>query len=285
MALAAGAAQAQELDRIRAAGKIVVAHRESSFPFSYLDDNNRPVGYAMDICMHLVNAVRAQLKQPELPVEYLLVSSASRVPDIAARKASLECGSTTNTASRREQVDYTIPHFISSARFLVRKGAGIARIEDLAGKRVISTKGTTSLTEFRRRDKELSLNAKVLEADDHAAAFNAVVQGKADAFVMDDVLLFGQRALAAKPDDYEVVGKPLTIEPYAIMLAKNEPAFKALVGDEIRRLIRTGEMQRLYAKWFEAPVPPTGVNMQMPMSFLLRDSFKFPSERVGDLEE
>ena len=286
MTAAAGAVQAQvpELDRIRQAGKIVVAHRESSFPFSYLDDRQRPVGYAMDICMHIVNAVRAQLKLPDLPVEYLLVTSASRVPDIAAHKASLECGSTTNNASRREQVDYTIPHFVSSARFLVKKGAGIARIEDLAGKRVISTKGTTSLTEFRRRNKELTLNATVLEADDHADAFAAVVAGKADAFVMDDVLLFGQRALAAKPDDYVVVGKPLTIEPYAIMLPKNEPAFKALAGEEIRRLIRSGEMQRLYTQWFESPVPPKGVNMQMPMSFLLRDSFKFPSERVGDLQ-
>ena len=279
-----GAVSADELDRIRQAGKIVVAHRESSFPFSYLDDAKRPVGYAMDLCSRLVAAIRARLSQPDLPVEYLLVTSSSRVPAIAEGKASLECGSTTNTAERRRQVDYTVPHFVSSARFLVKTQAGIARIEDLAGKRVISTKGTTSLAVFKTRDKELHLNATVLEADDHAAAFAAVVEGKADAFVMDDVLLFGQRALAAKPDDYVVVGKPLTIEPYAIMLPRNEPAFKALVGEEMRRLIRTGELQRLYTQWFERPVPPKGVNMQMPMPFLLRDSLKFPSERVGDLD-
>lgn len=283
-AAAMGAAQAEELERIRQAGKIVVAHRESSFPFSYIDADKRPVGYAMDICAHLVDAVRTHLKLPQLPVQYLLVSSASRVSDIAGNKASLECGSTTNTAERRKQVDYTVPHFISSTRFLVKAGSRIQRIEDLAGKRVISTKGTTSLTEFRRRDKELGLKATVLEADDHAAAFVAVAEGRADAFVMDDVLLYGQRALAPKPEDFVVVGKPLTIEPYAIMLPKNEPAFRALIGEEMRRLIRTGRMQQLYTQWFERPVPPNGVNMRMPISFLLRDSFKFPSERVGDLE-
>ena len=237
----------------------------------------------MDICARLVNAIRAQLKMPDLRVEYLLVTPASRVPDIVAHKASRECGSTTNTAERRQSVDYTVPHFISSTRFLVKKASGIERIEDLAGKRVISTKGTTSLTVFQRRNKELNLNATVLEAEDHTGAFAAVAQGKADAFVMDDVLLFGQRALADKPDEYVVVGKPLTIEPYAIMLAKGDPAFRTLLGEEMRRLIRTGEIQGLYTRWFERPVPPAGVNMQMPMSFLLRDSFKYPSERVGDL--
>lgn len=281
----AAASAAAELDRIRQAGKIVVAHRESSIPFSYLDANQRPVGYSMDICARVVNAIRAQLKMPDLPVEYLMVTASTRVPAIASHKASLECGSTTNTAERRKQVDYTIPHFISLSRFLVKKASGIQRIEDLAGKRVVSTKGTTSLTVFRRLDKELGLRATVQEADDHAAAFAAVAKGEADAFVMDDVLLYGLRAVAAKPDDFVVVGKPLTIEPYAIMLPKDEPAFKALVGDEIRRLIRTGEIYQLYTKWFERPVPPKGVVMQMPMSFLLRDSFKFPSEKVGDLVE
>ena len=281
--LGAATAHSQELERIRQAGKIVIAHRESAFPFSYLNDSKRPVGYSMDICARLVNAIRAQLKMPDLRVEYLLVTPASRVPEIVAHKASLECGSTTNTAERRQSVDYTVPHFISSTRFLVKKASGIERIEDLAGKRVISTKGTTSLTVFQRRNKELNLNATVLEAEDHTGAFAAVAQGKADAFVMDDVLLFGQRALADKPDEYVVVGKPLTIEPYAIMLAKGDPAFRTLLGEEMRRLIRTGEIQGLYTRWFERPVPPAGVNMQMPMSFLLRDSFKYPSERVGDL--
>ena len=279
----AAASAAAELDRIRQAGKIVVAHRESSIPFSYLDANQRPVGYSMDICARVVNAIRAQLKMPDLPVEYLMVTASTRVPAIASHKASLECGSTTNTAERRKQVDYTIPHFISSSRFLVKKASGIQRIEDLAGKRVVSTKGTTSLTVFRRLDKELGLRATVQEADDHAAAFAAVAKGEADAFVMDDVLLYGQRAIAAKPDDFVVVGKPMTIEPYAIMLPR-DAALKKVVDDEMRRIIQSGEINTLYAKWFQAPIAPRGINLGLPMPYMLRDAFKYPSDRVGDLD-
>jgi ABC-type amino acid transport substrate-binding protein len=272
------------LDQIRSSQAITIAHRDSSIPFSYLDIDQKPVGYAMDLCLKVVDALKRELKLPALRVNYLSVTSATRIPSIAQGKAAMECGSTTNTAERRKQVDYTIAHFISSARFLVRKDSGVNRIEDLMSRTVVSTKGTTNIKTLARLDAELSLNMKVLEAADHAEAFGMVAQKKADAFAMDDVLLFGLRANAAQPDAFAVIGKPMTIEPYAIMLPKNDVAFKKLVDTEMRRIILSGEINPLYRKWFEQPIPPKGINLNLPMPFMLRDSFKFPSDKVGELE-
>lgn len=288
LGLAATAAHAterttDELARIRDAREIVLAHRDASIPFSYLDDRRQPIGYSMDVCMKLVDAVRRELKLPALAVRHLAVTSASRIPAIAEGRASLECGSTTNNAERRRRVDYTIAHFISAARFAVRTRSGIQTLEDLTGKAVVSTRGTTNIKTLQAVSEERLLKMKIMEADDHAAAFALVATGKADAFAMDDVLLYGLRANAAQPQDYSVIGKPMTIEPYAVMLPKGQPAFKKVIDDEMRRLIFTGELQQLYQKWFMSPIPPRGINLELPMSFMLKESFKFPSDKVGDL--
>jgi glutamate/aspartate transport system substrate-binding protein len=277
------AAMPDELEKIRGRGVIVVAHRDASIPFSYLDDKKQPVGYSMDLCMKLVEAVRRELKLQTLPVSYLGVTSATRIPAVAEGKASLECGSTTNNAERRQKVDYTIAHFISAARFIVRSNAGIEKLEDLTGKTVVSTRGTTNIKTLERINDERLLRMKIVQADDHAAAFAMVAAGKADAFAMDDVLLYGLRATATRPQDFSVIGKPMTIEPYAVMLPKNQPAFKKVIDNEMRKLIFTGELQKLYQKWFMAPIPPRGSNLELPMSFMLRESFKFPSDKVGEL--
>jgi len=288
LGLAATAAKASnpandELTRIRDAREIVLAHRDASIPFSYLDDRRQPIGYSMDLCMKLVDAVRRELKLPTLAVRHLAVTSATRIPAIAEGRASLECGSTTNNAERRRRVDYTIAHFISAARFAVRTRSGIQSLEDLTGKTVVSTRGTTNIKTLQAVSEERLLKMKIIEADDHAAAFAMVAAGKADAFAMDDVLLYGLRANAAQPQDYAVIGKPMTIEPYAVMLPKGQPAFKKVIDDEMRRLIFTGELQQLYQKWFMSPIPPRGINLELPMSFMLKESFKFPSDKVGDL--
>lgn len=274
---------ADELDKLRSAREIVIGHRDTSIPFSYLDDRKQPVGYSIDVCMKLVNAIQRELKLPSLPVKYLPVTSATRIPAIAEGKASLECGSTTNTAERRKEVDYTIAHFISVARFVVRSNSGIDKLEDLAGKTVVSTKGTTNLKTVQSINEERLLKMKILEATDHSEGFAMVANGKADAFALDDVLLYGLRANSARPQDFRVIGKPMTIEPYAVMLPKNQPAFKKVVDTEMRRLIFSGELQQLYLKWFMNPIPPRGINLELPMSFMLRESFKFPSDKVGDL--
>lgn len=270
------------LGQIRSRQEITIAHRDSSIPFSYLDAEQRPVGYAMDLCMKVVDALKRELKMPALKVNFLSVTSATRIPSIAQGKAAMECGSTTNTVERRKSVDYTIAHFISSARFLVRNDAGLLKLEDLNGRNVVSTKGSTNIKTLERINAERGLKMKVLEAADHAEAFGMVAQKKADAFAMDDVLLFGLRANSAQPEAFNVIGKPMTIEPYAIMLPKGDAAFKKLVDSEMRRIILSGEINAIYRKWFEQPIPPKGINLNLPMPYMLRDSFKFPSDKVGD---
>jgi ABC-type amino acid transport substrate-binding protein len=276
-------AKAGQLDTIRQSRAITVAHREASIPFSYFDDQKRPIGYAMDICAKIVSALERELKIPNLQVNYLPVTSASRLTAIAEGKAAMECGSTTNTAERRKLVDYTVAHFISSAKFLVRKDSGIEKLEDLTGKTVVSTKGTTNIKTLDRINTERLLNLKVLEAQDHSEAFGMVANKKADAFAMDDVLLFGLRANSADPAAFKVIGKPMTIEPYAIVLPKGDSAFKKVVDTEMRRMILSGEIYIIYRKWFEQPIAPKGINLALPMPYMLRDSFKYPSDKVADL--
>lgn len=283
LACACTVAQGGELEKIRASGEIVLAHRDASIPFSYLDADKQPVGYSMDLCLKIVEAVRRELKLPQLAVRYLPVTSASRIAAIAEGKASLECGSTTNNAERRKRVDYTIAHFISAARLLVRTGSGVERLEDLAGKTAVSTRGTTNIKLLQGANDERLLKMKILEAADHAEAFAMVGAGKADAFAMDDVLLFGLRANAPKPQDFQVVGKPMSIEPYAIMLPKGDAAFKKVVDAEMRRIIFSGELHPIYQRWFTQPIPPRGINLELPMSYMLKESFRFPSDKVGDL--
>jgi ABC-type amino acid transport substrate-binding protein len=225
-------------------------------------------------------AAARDLKLPGLQVAWLPVSAASRIPAIVDGKAQLECGSTTNTAKRREQVSFTIPHFISSARFLVRTESGISRIDDLRGKTVVSTKGTTNIRYLYEQDEQRTLRWKVLEADDHLQAFQLVETGKASAFEMDDVLLFGLRAESSHPDEFKIVGENLSVEPYAIMLPKGDREFKRLVDDEMLCIINSYEIFPLYKRWFGSPIPPKGRNLKLPMPFLLHDSLRFPSDQV-----
>jgi ABC-type amino acid transport substrate-binding protein len=274
---------AGQLDTIRDTRSISIAHRDASIPFSYLDAGQKPIGYAIDLCLKIVSAIEKELKITGLKINYLPVTSASRIATIAQGQAAMECGSTTNTAERRKQVDYTIAHFISSAKFLVRVDSGINKLEDLQGKKVASTKGTTNIKTLERINAERSLKLKIIEAQDHGEAFGMVASKQADAFAMDDVLLFGLRANSAKPTDFKVIGKPMTIEPYAIMLPKGDAAFKKLVDTEMRRIIVSGEINAIYRKWFEAPIAPKGINLALPMPYMLRDSFKYPSDKVADL--
>ncbi|QHI98943.1 transporter substrate-binding domain-containing protein [Xylophilus rhododendri] len=277
-------AAAATLENIRAAQEIVLAHRDASVPFSYLDQNRQPVGYAVDICLKLVEAVKRELALPNLAVKYLPVTSGNRIAAVAEGKAALECGSTTNNAERRKQVAFTIPHFISAVRLLVRSDSGFKSLDDMSGRTVTATTGTTTLPTLRRIDAEHDLRLKIVEAPDHAQAFGFLETGKADAFALDDVLLYGLRANSAKPQSWEVVGKAMSIEPYAIMLPPRDPAFKKVVDQEMRRLIASGEIQTLYRRWFQQPIPPKGINLELPMPAMLRDSFRYPSDKTGDLE-
>jgi ABC-type amino acid transport substrate-binding protein len=273
-------APAQVMERVKSGGKLVIAHREASVPFSYLDADKKPVGYAMDLCLKLADAVRKKAGVKELAVEYLMVTPANRIDTIAQGKADMECGSTTNNRERREKVAFTVPHFITGARMLVRASNQAERLEDLAGKTVVSTKGTTPLKAVSSANSERLMGLKVVEAPDHAKAVEMVEKGEAEAFVMDDVLLYGLAANRPDPKALKVVGKFLTTEPLAIMLPKNDPEFKKIIDEEMKRLIRSREIYPIYDKWFSQPIPPKNTALSLPVSYLLRDFWKYPTDVV-----
>lgn len=281
MPAAAQSGSTPVLQRIEQTGVLRIAHRESSVPFSFVADG-KPYGYAIDLCLRVADALRGALRLPGLKVEFVPVTPASRIAAIVDGKADLECGSTTNNRERRAQVAFTIPHYIAGSRMLVKTDSGIRKLGDLRGKTVVSTVGTTSLAVVRQINGSGAMQIHVVEAKDHAEAFAMVEQGKADAFVMDDVLLYGLRANARDPARYTVTNELLTIEPYAIMLSKQDAEFKRLVDKILVASIYSLDTQKLYKKWFQSPIPPQGVNLDIPMSYLLRDSFKFPSDKVAD---
>ncbi len=280
---APGAASAETgpvIDQLRAQQRIVLAHRESSIPFSYVGPDGRPVGYALDICKRLADALKVKLGLPVLDVVYRQVTPANRIEVIEKGEAHMECGSTTNNAARREKVAFTIPHFITGARFLVKADSPIDRIDHPALKRVVSTRNTTPLSAVRRVNAERALKIEVVEADDHEKAVQMVERGEADAFAMDDVLLFGLAANRPEPKALKVTGRFLTTEPLAIMLPKGDPAFKKLVDEEMRRLIQSREIYTIYQRWFEQPIVPSNRPLNLPVSYLLRDFWKYPSDQV-----
>jgi len=280
-ALAATSAQAGPvIDRIKAQGKIVIAHRESSVPLSYLDADKKPVGYAVDLCLKLADAVKKKLALPKLDVGYLAVNGASRIPSIVEGKADLECGSTTNNAERREKVAFTIPHYITGARYLVRSDSTVSELPGFEKKKLAITKGTTPLKAIDQANRERALYITIVETPDHAKAVELVEKGEVDGFAMDDVLLYGLRSERPQPEKLKVVGKFLTIEPLAIMLSKDDPEFKRIVDDEMKRLITSREAYAIYDKWFTKPIPPKGVSLNMPMNYLLRDFWKYPTDQV-----
>jgi glutamate/aspartate transport system substrate-binding protein len=268
------------LERVTAGGALVLAHRESSVPFSYLDADKKPVGYALDLCLKIAEAVRKKTGAKNMPVEYLPVTPANRIAMVEQGKADMECGSTTNNDERRQKVAFTIPHFITGARLLVKADSKIARLEDLEGKRLVSTKGTTPLKVAEKLGHERLMHLVIIEAADHAKAVEMVEKGEADAFVMDDVLLYGLASSRPNPAALKVVGKFLTTEPLAIMLPKNDPEFKKLVDEEMRRLVFSKEIYAIYDKWFMKPVPPNTTALNMSVSYLLKDFWKYPSDQV-----
>lgn len=268
------------IDRIRAQGSIVIAHRESSVPFSYVGPGQRPMGYALDICRKLALAVQTRLAMPDLAVAYRQVTPANRLEVIESGQAQFECGSTTNNAARRDKVAFTIPHFITGARLLVKASSPIDRLDHPDIRRVASTRNTTPLAAVKRVMAERALRFELIETEDHEKGVQMVERGEADAFVMDDVLLAGLASTRPDPRALKVVGRFLTTEPLAIMLPKGDAAFKKIADDEMRRLIFSRELNAIYQQWFEKPIPPANVSLNLPPSYLLRDLWKFPTDQV-----
>jgi glutamate/aspartate transport system substrate-binding protein len=268
------------IDRIKQGGKITLAHRESSVPFSYLLPDKKPVGYALDLCLRVVDAVRKKLEMKALAPEFMLVTPADRIATIAEGKADMECGSTTNNAERREKVAFTVPHYITGARYLVRADSTVVDLQGFERKKLVSTKGTTPLKAIEQANRERLLGITLLEAPDHAKAVEMVETGEADGFAMDEVLLYGLVAGRPDPGKLKVIGKFVTIEALAIMLPKNDPEFKQMVDEEMRRLIHSREAYAIYDKWFAKPIPPKNTPLNLPMNYLLKDFWKYPTDHV-----
>ncbi|APE49939.1 amino acid ABC transporter substrate-binding protein [Delftia sp. HK171] len=276
-----GVSTAGVLDKINAGGALVIAHRESSVPFSYIDTRSgKPVGYALDLCLRLAEAVRKQTGRKDMKVEFLMVTPANRMAVIEQGKADMECGSTTNNAQRRQTVAFTVPHFITGARMLVKAESTINAMEDLKGKKLVSTKGTSPMALVTQANRQRLMGITIVEAPDHARALEMVEKGEADAFVMDDVLLNGLAAARPDPRALKVVGKFLSTEPLAIMLPKADTAFKKLVDEEMKRIITSREIHPIYEKWFLQPIPPSSTNLNLPISYLLRDFWKYPTADI-----
>ncbi|MBK0115111.1 MULTISPECIES: amino acid ABC transporter substrate-binding protein [unclassified Delftia] len=276
-----GVSAAGVLDKVQAGGALVIAHRESSVPFSYIDTRSgKPVGYALDLCLRLAEAVRKQTGRKDMKVEFLMVTPANRMAAIEQGKADMECGSTTNNAQRRQTVAFTVPHFITGARMLVKAESTINAMEDLKGKKLVSTKGTSPMALVTQANRQRLMGITIVEAPDHARALEMVEKGEADAFVMDDVLLNGLAAARPDPRALKVVGKFLSTEPLAIMLPKADTAFKKLVDEEMKRIITSREIHPIYEKWFMQPIPPSSTNLNLPISYLLRDFWKYPTADI-----
>jgi len=276
---ATGAHAADTLAKIDKAGKITLAYRESSVPFSYLEAPEKPIGFSVELSNAVVEAVKKKLGKPNLQVALVPVTSANRIPLIQNGTVDLECGSTTNNTARAKDVSFAINHFYTGTRLLVKKSSGIKDYADLAKKTVATTTGTTNAQVIRKYDNDKGLGMNIVLGKDHADAFLLVVADRAVAFAMDDILLYGLRANAKNPADYEVVAESLQVEPYACMLPKDDPAFKQLVDETITGLMKSGEFERMYNKWFLAPIPPRGVPLGLPMSPQLRDNIKSPSDK------
>ena len=283
LGLAVSPATAQELTgtlkKIKETGAISLGHRDSSIPFSYLDDKQQPVGYAMDICAKVVDAVKKELKLEKLEVKLNPVTSATRIPLMANGTIDLECGSTTNNAERQKQVGYTFTHFLTASRYVTKGASNIKKIDDLKGKTIVSTSGSTNIKQATEANAAKNLGMTIIPAKDHAEAFLMVETDRAVAFVMDDILLSSLVAGAKEPKAYVISEDAFSLpEPYGIMLRKDDPAFKKVVDGAVAALFKSPEGAAVYNKWFMAPIPPKGLNLNVPLSAQMKKIYDAPSD-------
>jgi glutamate/aspartate transport system substrate-binding protein len=271
------AAQEGTLKKIKDSGSITIGHRDASIPFSYYDDKQQPVGYAMDLCLRIADAVKTELKLPKLDIKYQLVTSANRIPLMANGTIDLECGSTTNNLARQEQVWFTITHFVTANRWVAKKSANLKSLKDLKGKTIVSTAGTTNIKQITEINGQQNLGMNIISANGHPEAFQMVETGRAAAFVMDDILLYSLAAQSRSPRDYDISPEALSVEPYGIMLRKDDAAFKKVVDAAMTNIYKSGQINAIYEKWFQKPIPPKGLNLNIPMSDAMKKVVAMPT--------
>jgi glutamate/aspartate transport system substrate-binding protein len=276
-------AAAQELEgtlkKIKETGIVTIGYRETSLPLSYLDAKLMPVGFSIELCKHVVDAVKAKLGMPDLTVKYNPVTSATRIPLVANGTVDIECGSTANMTIRQQQVGFSYTFFVPQFKWIVRADSNIKSADDLRGKTVAVTAGTNTAVFVNKMNNEENLGMTIMQGKDHAESFLLVETGRASAWMEDDVLLAGFRANAKSPADFKLLDKSYPSDPYALMIRKDDAQFKALVDETLAQLMRAGEFEKLYIQWFERPIPPKGVNMDLPMSDALKHDIKEPNDK------
>jgi glutamate/aspartate transport system substrate-binding protein len=267
------------LKKVKEAGSITIGYRETSLPFSYLDDNQKPVGFALEICGKIVDEVKATLKLDALMVKLTPVTSATRIPLMANGTIDLECASTTNNLEREKQVAFTHSYFLTANRFVAKTSSGLKTVDDLKGKIVASTSGTTNIKELNEVNAARHLGMTIVTSKDTAEGFLLVETDRADAYVMDDILLAGLIASSKTPSAYAISTDEFsTPQPYGIMLRRDDPAFKAVVDRATAKLYTSPEIATIYAKWFQSPVPPKGLNLNFAMPGTLQKAFAHPTD-------
>jgi glutamate/aspartate transport system substrate-binding protein len=280
--IAAGAASADTLSKLAESKKLVVGARESGAPLSYTLGGGRFAGYHVELCERVIAGLKKSLKLPELEVVYQPVTSSNRIPLVQNGTVDLECGTTSNTAARQAQVAFAVTTFVTEVRMAVNAKSGITSVAQLGGKTVAATTGSTAVKTVRLQKRAASVDFQELYGKDTADAFLLLESGRADAMVDDDNILMGLIASSKAPKDFKIVGETLSIEPIAIMLRKDDPAFKQAIDAQLTMLIRSGDLEAIYRKWFLEPIAPKGISLNLPMSESLKAAIAKPNDNPAE---
>jgi len=282
MALAAGGAFAQANDtlgKIKSSGSVTMGVRDSSGALAYTIGDGKYVGFHTEMSERILADIQKQLGLPKLDIKRQLVTSQNRVPLVQNGTVDLECGSTTNNATRQKDVAFAVTTYVEEVRIAVKASSGINSIKDLNGKSVATTTGTTSVQTLRKNERAQGIDFKEVMGKDHADSFLLLESGRADAFVMDGQILAGNIAKSKAPADFKIVGEPLSVEPIACMMRKDDPAFKKAVDDSIKNQIKDGSLAKLYDKWFVQPIPPTNTKVGLPLSEATKAAWANPNDK------
>jgi glutamate/aspartate transport system substrate-binding protein len=280
--LAPAGAQEGTLKKVKDSNSITLGHREASIPFSYYDDKQQVIGYSHELALKVVDAIKQELKLADLKVRLIPITSANRIPLIQNGTVDFECGSTTNNTERQKQVAFSNTIFVAGTRLMTKKDSGVKDFPDLAGKTVVTTAGTTSERLLRKMNQEKNMKMNIISAKDHGESFLILETGRAAGFMMDDILLYGEATKAKKPEEWTVTGTPQSYEAYGCMMRKDDPQFKKLVDATLAKVMTSGEADKIYKKWFQSPVPPKGLNLNVPISPELAALYKSPNDKAYD---
>ena len=278
--ISAAEAASQTLEKIREVGKIAFGYRQASIPFAYLGDDQKPTGLSLDLCSAVADRIRSELRRPELQTEYVPVDASNRIPLLQNGTIDVECGSTTNTAERQKQVSFSIATYVASPRWLVSAASPITDLNGLEGQAIVITQGSLNVVTAGKILAEQKLNARIVQAKDHAESILILRTGRAAAWFEDDILVAGLVANSSDPKTFRMLPAIYAPTYYGLMTRREDPEFKALVDAVIKEKMASGEFNKLYAKWFEQPIPPKGQNLQLPMSDAMKARVASPSDAL-----